>query len=252
MSNVPGTNGLPFQNWGAPQCKVPVNNPCFANLLTFNNNIFFSDAGAVYQGGTLELKKRFSHHFTLLANYTYSKALDDSSDLTYWANNQAQPGAERSLSSFDQRHKIVVAGIINSPFKSHGLGGFELAPVLQYNSSRPFSLFAGTDVNGDRTSFADRPPGVSRNTGIGPDYINMNLRVSRRFRLSEKGSIQVMAEAFNIANRTNYSNVNDTVGASFAPSSNVHGSASLRPDQPLGFTAAYPKREIQLGARLNF
>ncbi len=189
VSNVPGTNGLPFQNWGAPQCQVMVNNPCFANPLIFSNNVFFSNAGAVYHGGTLELKKRFSHHFTVMANYTYSKAIDDSSDFSYWANNQLQPGAERSLSSFDQRHKVVVAGIIDSPIKSHGLGGFELAPVLQYNSSRPFGLFSGTDVNGDHTNFADRPPGVGRNTGIGPNYLNVNLRISRRFKLGERSSI---------------------------------------------------------------
>ncbi len=229
-----------------------VNNPCFANPLIFSNNVFFSNAGAVYHGGTLELKKRFSHHFTVMANYTYSKAIDDSSDFSYWANNQLQPGAERSLSSFDQRHKVVVAGIIDSPIKSHGLGGFELAPVLQYNSSRPFGLFSGTDVNGDHTNFADRPPGVGRNTGIGPNYLNVNLRISRRFKLGERSSIQVMAEAFNLANRTNYSNVNDFVGASFAPPFQVHGNAHLLPDQALGFTADYPKREIQLGARFSF
>jgi hypothetical protein len=252
MSNVPGTNGLPFQNWGAPQCQVPVNNPCFANPLIFNNNVFFSNAGAVYHGGILELKKRFSHHFSVMANYTYSKAMDDSSDFSYWASNQLQPGAERSLSSFDQRHKIVVAGIIDSPFKSYGLGGFELAPVLQYNSSRPFGLFSGTDVNGDHTNFADRPPGAGRNTGIGPNYLSMNLRLSRRFKLGEKSNIQVMAEAFNVANRTNYSNVNDLVGASFAPPFNVHANAHLLPTQALGYTADYPKREIQLGARFSF
>jgi hypothetical protein len=252
MSNVPGTNGLPFQNWGAPQCQVLVNNPCFANPTLFNNNVFFSSAAAIYQGATLEVKKRYSHHFTVLANYTYSKALDDASDLTYWANNQIQQSAERSLSSFDQRHKIVLAGIIDSPFGQRVMRGFELAPVLQYNSSRPFSLFTGTDSNGDRQSFADRPAGAGRNTGIGPDYLNLNLRLSWRIKVREKSSVQFLAEAFNIANRTNYSNVNDTVGPAFAPPFNVHGSAALLPSQPLGYTADYPKREIQLGARLSF
>jgi len=123
---------------------------------------------------------------------------------------------------------------------------------LQYNSSHPFSLFTGTDVNGDRMSFADRPPGVGRNTGIGPNYANVNLRLSRRFKLTEKSSFQLMAEAFNIANRTKYSNVNDTVEATYLPPFNPHGSAQRSPNQPLGFTAVYPKRQIQLGARLSF
>jgi hypothetical protein len=251
-ANVPGTNGLPFQNWGDPQCQVAINNPCFANLALFNNNVFTSSAGALYQGGTLELKKRFSHHFTMLANYTYSKAMDDVPDFTYWANNQVQPGAERALSSFDQRHRIVVAGIVNSPFRSVALRGFELAPVLQYDSARPFNLYAGTDVNGDRTNFADRPPGAGRNTGVGPNYAGLDLRLSRRFKINERAGLQFTVEAFNLANRTNYSTVNDEVGPAFAPPFNVHGSAQLLPSQPLGFTGDFPKREVQLGARLSF
>jgi hypothetical protein len=61
-----------------------------------------------------------------------------------------------------------------------------------------------------------------------------------------------MAESFNLTNRTNYARVNNIVGADFAPPFNVHGTASLSPSQPLGFTSALPKREIQLGARLSF
>jgi hypothetical protein len=32
----------------------------------------------------------------------------------------------------------------------------------------------------------------------------------------------------------------------------VKGTAALSPSQPLGFTSAFPKREIQLGVRFNF
>ncbi|MBZ5503948.1 MAG: TonB-dependent receptor [Acidobacteriia bacterium] len=251
-ANVPGTNGLPFQNWADPQCQVAINNPCFANPLLFSNNVFSSTADAVYQAGTLELKKRFSHHFTLLANYTYSKAMDDSPDFTYWSNNQVQTAAERALSSFDQRHRIVIAAVIDSPFRSPILKGFELAPIVEYRSPHPFNLYAGTDVNGDRTDFADRPPGAGRNTGIGPEYANTSLRLSRRFRINETASIHLTAEAFDLLNRTNYSRVNGEVGPAFAAPFNVHGNSQLLPNQPLGFTADFPKREIQLGARFSF
>jgi hypothetical protein len=251
-SGIAGTNGLPFQNWGDPQCKVAVNNPCFADPTRAANNVFYSSAEALYQGATLEIKKRYSHHLTIMANYTYSKAMDDVADVLYWPSNQVQPGVERALSSFDQRHRVIIASIIESPFRSRALAGFELAPLFQYDSTRPFNLYAGTDVNGDRTDFADRPPGVGRNTGIGPNFLGMDLRLSRRLKVSEKASLQFMAEVFNIANRTNYATINDEVGASFAPPFNPHGSAKLLPSQPLGFTSDFPKREIQLGARLTF
>jgi hypothetical protein len=252
LSAVPGTNGLPFQDWKAPQCQVLLNNPCFADPMVAAHDVFFSSASALYQGGTLEVKKRYSRHLTVMANYTYSKAFDDVADITYWPSNQVQPQLERALSSFDQRHRIVVSGIIESPFRSLALAGFELAPVLQYDSARPFNLYAGTDVNGDRTDFGDRPPGAGRNTGIGPNYLSMDLRLSRQFKLREKTVLQLTVEAFNLANRTNYATVNDEVGASFAPPFNPHGSANLLPTQPLGFTSDFPKREIQLGARLSF
>jgi len=252
VSGMPGTNGLPFQSWSAPQCQVAVSNPCFADPSRAADNVFFSSAASLYQGATLEVKKRYSHHFTVMANYSYSKAMDDVADVLYWPSNQIQPRSERALSSFDQRHRLVIASVIESPFKSRGLAGFELAPVLEYDSERPFNLYAGADVNGDRTDFADRPPGVGRNTGIGPNYLTMNLRLSRHIRLSEKTGIQLTAEAFNVANRTNYATINDEVGASFAPPFNPHGSAKLLPSEPLGFTSAFPKREIQLGARFSF
>jgi hypothetical protein len=46
--------------------------------------------------------------------------------------------------------------------------------------------------------------------------------------------------------------VNNVVGSDFAPPFNVHGTASVSPSQPLGFTAALPKRDIQLGVRFAF
>jgi hypothetical protein len=80
----------------------------------------------------------------------------------------------------------------------------------------------------------------------------MDLRLSRRIRITEKAALQLTAEAFNLANRTNYATVNDVVGPTFAAPFNVHGSALRSPSQPLGFTSDFPKREIQLGARFNF
>jgi hypothetical protein len=48
------------------------------------------------------------------------------------------------------------------------------------------------------------------------------------------------------------SSVNNVVGADFAPQFNVPGSAELSPSQPLGYTAALHRRELQLGVRLSF
>src|SRR5205823_11362783 len=63
VSGVPGanglpTNGLPFQDWGAPQCAQSPG-LCFADATRtiLQNNEYASIANAVYHGGILELKK---------------------------------------------------------------------------------------------------------------------------------------------------------------------------------------------------
>ncbi len=259
------TNGLPFQNWGAPAC---VANPalCFADPThtILQNNVYSSLATALYQGGIFEVKRSFSNHFTLMANYTYSKAIDESTDFNsdYSPFNATCLRCDRSVSDFDQRHKVVLAGVFESPWEnSRILGGFQLSPVFNYNSGHPFNLLAGADINGDGHFTNDRPPGASRNSGRGPDYYDFDLRLSRSFKLGEKASLQFTAEAFNLANHTNYASVNNIVGAAFAPPFNVRGitpgtvlsnGTVVSPSTPLGFTAAFPKRQIQLGARFTF
>jgi hypothetical protein len=250
------TNGLPFQDWGAQQC-VDTPGLCFADAThtILQNNQYSSIANAVYHGGILEVRKRFSDHFTLMANYTYSKAIDDSTDFNsdYSAFNEVNLAAERSVSDFDQRHKVVVAAVLDSPWEhSRFLSGFQLSPIVSYNSGHPFNLLAGADINGDNHFTNDRPPGAGRNTGLGPNYVSVDMRVSRVFKFGDRYSLQFLAEAFNIANRTNYASVNNIVGAASAPPFNVHGTTTMSPSQPLGFTAAFPKREIQLGVRLDF
>jgi hypothetical protein len=79
------------------------------------------------------------------------------------------------------------------------------------------------------------------------------MRLGRTFRLGEQRVLRLTAEGFNLTNRTNYSRVNNMVGAdSGLQSFNVRGMASPYPNQPLAFTAALPKREIQLGVRFDF
>jgi len=251
----PGPNGRPLQNWQAPAC---VSNPglCFADPThtILQNNEYASIANAVYHGGLLEIKKKFTERFTLLANYTYSKAMDDSTDFNsdYAAFNEVNLGADRSLSDFDQRHKVVVAAVVDSPWRSPLLSGFQLAPVFSYNSGHPFNLLAGADINGDNHFTNDRPAGAPRNSGIGPNYYNWDMRLSRAVKLGEQRAIRFIAEGFNLTNRTNYSRVNNVVGPAMDTPFNVHGIAGLYPNQPLAFTAALPKREVQLAVHFDF
>jgi len=245
-----GTEGLP--------CAA---NPfaCFVNPLIVQNNQYTSAGSAVYQAGILEIKKRFSDHFSLLGNYTFSKGFDTTTDFNsdYGPQDPTNLGADRGLSEFDQRHKVVLAGVIESPWQNPFLSGFQLAPIFTYNSGHPFNLLAGGEVNGNNHTTNERPIGAGRDTGLGPDYINFDMRLSWQHKVGEKAKLQLTAEGFNIANRTNFASVNNEVGPLFGltpgfTTFHVQGSRALSPSTPLGFTSVFPKREIQLGLRLTF
>src|SRR4029077_4625372 len=177
------TNGLPFQDWGARQCFVTPD-LCFADptRTILQDNQYSSVAAAIYHGGILELRKDFRNHLALIANYTYSKALDDSTDFNsdYAAFNELNLRAERSVSYFEERHKVALAAVLESPWvTSRVLSGFELSPIIAFHSGHPFNLLAGADINGDGHFTNDRPPGAPRNSGIGPNYVDLDARLSR-------------------------------------------------------------------------
>ena len=253
-----------YRNWGGPGCAGALILNCFVDPLILQSDQYSSKASALYEGGILEVRKRFREHFTFVGNYTYSKAFDTTTDFNsdFGPVDNTNLAAERGLSDFDQRHKVVVAGVLTSPWTNPVLSGFEFSPIVSYNSGHPFNLLAGTDVNGDRHSTNDRPIGAGRNTGIGPNYVTFDMRLDRSFKLSERATLQFLAEGFNITNRANFASVNNVVGPNFglplsaggagAMTFNVRGNSALSPSQPLGFTSIFPAREIQLGVRLAF
>jgi hypothetical protein len=256
---IGGAEGLPCDN---PSVQ------CFVNPLVVQNNQYSSQAYALYEGGILEIKKRFRQHFTLFGNYTYSKGIDTSTDFNsdYGPQDPTNINIDRSLSEFDERHKVVIAGVFESPWKQNILAGFQLAPIFSYHSGHPFNLLAGGEVNGDNHTTNERPIGSPRDTGLGPNYVNLDARLSWQHKVGERANLQITAEGFNIANHTNFASVNNEVGPAFGltpgfTTFNVHGvrpgtalasGGTATPSIPLTFTSAFPKRQIQLGARVTF
>jgi Carboxypeptidase regulatory-like domain/TonB dependent receptor len=267
---VPATDPL-FGLEGLPCAPNPF--ACFVNPLIIQNNQYTSAASALYEGGILEIKKRFSNHYTVFGNYTYSKGFDTSTDFNtdYGPQDPTNLRLDRGLSEFDQRHKVVIAGVFDSPWKESILSGFQLAPIFTYSSGHPFNLLAGGAVNGNNHITNERPIGAPRDTGLGPNLIDFDMRLTWQHKLNEKVNLQLTAEGFNIANRTNFASVNNEVGPLFglptalggdgATTFNVHGIRPGTPllgggtatsSTPLAFTSDLPKREFQLGVRLSF
>jgi len=279
MSTVQLANGqtVSYRNWNTSAATDPLGGTeglpcattqCFVNPLIVQNNQYSSEAYALYEGAIAEVKKRFNDYFSLFANYTFSKAYDTSTDYNsdYGPQDPTNLNLDRALSEFDQRHKVVIAGVFDSPWKGAVLSGFELAPIFSAHSGHPFNLLAGGEVNGDNHTTNERPIGAPRDTGLGPDYIDFDMRLTWGHKLGEGTHLLFTAEGFNIPNRTNFASVNNEVNPlfGFQPGFTTFNVRGIRPgtlladgeaatsSTPLAFTSAFPKRQIQLGVRLTF
>ena len=283
VSTVTLANGqtVSYRNWNTSTATDPLGGTepgglpcaadpylCFVNPLIVQNNQYTSAAYALYEGGIVEVKKRFNERFTLFGNYTFSKGFDTSTDYNtdYGPQDPTNIGLDRSVSEFDQKHKLVIAGVLDSPWRQSILSGFQLAPIFSAHSGHPFNLLAGGEVNGDNHTTNERPIGAARDTGLGPDYIDFDMRLTWAHKLGEKSNLQFTAEGFNIANRTNFASVNNEVSPLFGftpgfttfnvrgirPGTALPGGETATSSTPLAFTSAFPKRQVQLGLRLTF
>ena len=115
------------------------------------------DGYSSYQSTTAKLEKRFSSGVTFDANYTWSKSIDDASDVggTFSETNVPQDvrniGAEKALSSFDHRHRLVFSysyelpfgpghGMASKGFSSFVAGGWSVRGIGTFQSGAPFTV----------------------------------------------------------------------------------------------------------------
>jgi hypothetical protein len=128
-----------------------------------------------YNSLAMKLTRRMSSGFTYLLGYTYSKSIDDGSGERIIgtdnidAQNEYCISCERSLSSFDQRHRFVASTLYELPFGrgrtylNHGLagvfgGGWDLGMIWTMASGSPVNIYSGKDQS---------------NTGVGQDRPNV-------------------------------------------------------------------------------
>ncbi|HLQ44900.1 MAG TPA: hypothetical protein VK137_09245, partial [Planctomycetaceae bacterium] len=253
LSNAPFDKSIGTQNYAADATHP---GGYFVNPLIFQSNVYESNSNSFYGGLLLEASKRFTRGSQLNFNYTWSHATDETTDYNsdFEPNNQTCRRCDRSSSSFDERHKVVVYAVLESPAARNAFArNWVFSPIFQYHSGQPFNLLVGgSDINGDRHNTTDRPPYAGRNTGLGPGFAAFDTRLQRAFTFRDRLRLDLMFEAFNLFNRLNYQSVNNTVGATFRGPFNVMGRHDRAPTDPLGFTSAFDPRRLQLGFRLTY
>ncbi|HEV2705676.1 MAG TPA: carboxypeptidase regulatory-like domain-containing protein [Pyrinomonadaceae bacterium] len=229
---------LGIANLGRPDAR-------FANVSRFE-----SSGTSRYDGLTVSVNKRAGKWATARASYTFSKSLDDSGNFFFSTpQDNSNLRAEYGLSDNDQRHRLSLSGTLEAPRAGQSesatlirraLSGFSLSYIFTYASALPFNIQTGTDRNND-TNTNDRPFGVGRNAGRGFDYASLDLRLSRRFSLTERVRLELLAEGFNVLNRANFQLPNNVFGTGATPLASFG-----RPN------AAADPRQLQFGLRLDF
>jgi outer membrane receptor protein involved in Fe transport len=167
---------------GAGQCVALASQIAFADGLGKGLPVPFGDMSPNLTSGTsgynalsVNLKKRFTKNYEFLLSYTWSHAIDDSTDVVSTSDSPQSnfaPNAERSVSTFDQRHRFVLSGVYNSGHIAGSgwvpavFSGFTVAPIFEVSSGRPFNILTGTDTNFDFNPLTDRPNAVAPNSGL--------------------------------------------------------------------------------------
>lgn len=243
-----GSHIILSRNVNVPRCAPAVDpNLCRPDSNFGNISRYEGSGDSYYNGMVLSFNKRQGNWATTRVSYTLSKSIDDAGNFFFSTpQNNFNLRGERGLSDNDQRHRLTLSGTFNTPrtidsvFVRNVFGGFQLSYIFSYASRLPFNVLAGSDLNGDSNN-NDRPFGLGRNTGRGFDFASFDLRLSRRFQLTERLNLELLAEGFNLFNRANYTVPNNTYGTGVAPLAAF--------GQP---TAAFDPRQIQFGFRLNF
>ena len=171
---------------------------------------------------------------------------DFSPALTDYPNDPANLEAEWGRSRADERYRFVASAVLRLPAR------FTLAPIFAYGSGQPWNYRLGYDRNGDGRN-SDRPDGTPRFSEDGPNYASFDVRLTYGLPLGSRAKVDLIAEAFNLLNRTNY-DVNFLQNNEY-----TSGPTPTAPTAPLvknanfkTYTATLPPFEAQLGFRVTF
>jgi hypothetical protein len=267
-----------------------------------------SNTNASYHGLTLEARRGMGtardeyggvgRGLDFRVAWTWSKAIDfgQSAGAVPHTNGQFDPFTvryDKGLSALNFPHRVVATAVwsprLSGRLQDFGksgralralANGWSVACIFSESSGRGYSydIFGGTRLPGGHESINGSGgsvvlPTVGRNTLRLPDFANLDLRMSRSFRMYEGLRMRASIEAFNLTNRLNYSGITQraflvgtpiplsgTTGPEITPlvfqDAPTVGTEGLNV-QPFGaYTAAGTnqarEREIQIGLRLEF
>jgi hypothetical protein len=113
-----------------------------------------SGGNSIYNSLQVSMEKRFDHGFTVSANYTYAKSIDQVSYLTDLCGvnviNPYNVGAYRAVSDFNVPQRFVLNYLWQLPSPKEGvmkalLGGWETSGIWNWQSGFPLNITSNDD-----------------------------------------------------------------------------------------------------------
>jgi hypothetical protein len=213
-------------------------------------NIYASENNSSYNSLQIAVEKRFGNNLSLIANYSWSKMIDD-----YGGTNPFNRSFDHGISNDDIPQLFKFTSVYQIPtfkmnrFLSAVANGWELTSLTTWRSGFPFSVYSGVDnsyssVGSDRSDligassgnvilgsgeshaaminewfntslFGVNQIGTFGNTGKnilrGPRSFNTDLAAIKNFHLTERVAAQLRGEFFNVFNNVNFNNPDATV-----------------------------------------
>jgi len=247
-----------------------------------------SNINSNYHALTFEAQKRASKYISFDAHYTWAHALDfnqatgTAPNTNNWFDPFANSRSNYGNSGNDIRGRFVAWAIFNAPGTHSGgalkylTNGWSLKPYFQMQSGLPYSLIvsgtvpnqcyvagcleaAGSGLGGTGVTYI---PQIGRNTFRQPRTINLDFSAQKDFNITEKYDLQLIGQAFNLANHQNITGISTTgyilktvappAGNPAPPTSVLNYQSGFGGVTASNSNNAYQVRQVQLALRLVF
>jgi carboxypeptidase family protein/TonB-dependent receptor-like protein len=244
-----------------------------------------SGGNSSYNALWLTATKRFARGLQFNTSYTFSKSIDYNSRNSQGivVQDSYNLRGDRGLSDFDARHRWVISGIYDLPFKGNRLfEGWQLSSIVQLQTGNPITFRTtntaltgigsqrysvtgpvqvgfspSTDLNATRVTYVQNPsvfvsPGnttfgnLGRNVVIGPGFANVDFAVVKNTKITERLTWQVRADAFDLFNHPSFT---QPIATSATPTG-TFGLITGGTRFPAGDSGS--SRQIQLAMKLIF
>jgi outer membrane receptor protein involved in Fe transport len=220
---IQDANGNPTGSYTTPIYQTPRPDTRYGGVYQVQNGV-----NSYYNGLAVHGNKRFSKSLTAALSYTWSHSIDDGqgagNDALFFSsiNNYTFPNGnfqfDKGSSRLDQRHRFVFSFVWeptitrrDGAFWKYVVNRWQLSSITTLASGRPTTatirtstpnpvpnMLATTTINGSGGNF--RVPFWPVNSLYTPPVYRNDARISKLLPVTEKMTIYLSFEAFNITN----------------------------------------------------